>query len=384
MKSTGFVRSIRETPACFTLLVREVYAGIARREQVDSFVANPIAKRRAECITGGVKKMKILFIGGTGNISTDCVAVLHERGHPIGVVTRGNAAASRGYRTFKADRRNLDALRGVLTGETFDVVINFLGYDVPDLAVDYALFAGRIRQYIFISSATVYAKPHRQLPITEKAPLGNVFSDYAQKKLRCEEWLRERAGKLPVTIVRPSHTYSKTWIPNQIASAGYSFAARLERGESVYVLNDGENPWALTAAQDFAVGLAGLVGNEKAIGECFHITTDEALTWNQIYAEIGAALGVNPVIEKIPADFICEKFPDLTGSLKGDKVEPGVFDNSKIKRFVPGFICQKPFAAGIREAVAWLRAHPDDQNLSPKLDATADKVIRSWRDNRGR
>jgi len=323
--------------------------------------------------------MNILFIGGTGNISTDCAALLHERGHQIGVVTRGNAAVPVGYRSFTADRRNLDALRGALDGVTFDVVINFLGYDMPDLEVDYAVFAGKIRQYIFISSATVYAKPHRQLPITEKTPLGNVYSDYAQKKLRCEEWLRERAGKFPVTIVRPSHTYSKKWIPNLVGSAGYSFAARLERGEPVYVLNDGENPWALTAAQDFAVGLAGLVGNEKAAGECFHITTDEALTWNQIYAEIGAALGVKPVIEKIPVDFICEKFPDLTGGLKGDKVEPGVFDNSKIKRFVPDFICKKPFAAGIREAVAWLRAHPEDQNLNPKLDATADKIIRASR-----
>ena len=185
-------------------------------------------------------------------------------------------------------------MRRALAGVMFDVVLNFLGYNVPDLEVDYAVFAGKIRQYIFISSATVYAKPHRQLPLTEESPLGNPYSDYAQKKRRCEEWLRERAGKFPVTIVRPSHTYSKKWIPNLVSSHGYSFAARLERGAPVYVLNDGENPWALTAAQDFAVGLAGLVGNELAGGECFHITTDEALTWNQIYAEIGEALDAPP------------------------------------------------------------------------------------------
>ena len=321
--------------------------------------------------------MNILFIGGTGNISTDCAALLRERGHQIGVVTRGNAPVPAGYRSFKADRGNRDALRDVLAGETFDVVINFLGYDLPEVETDVSVFAGKIRQYIFISTAMVYAKPHRQLPITENAPLGNVYSDYAKNKLKCEEWLSQQ--DFPVTIVRPSHTYSKRWITNQISSGGYTFAARLERGEPVFVLNDGENPWTLTATSDFAVGLAGLVGNDKAVGESFHITSNEAPTWNQIYAEIGAALGVKPVIEKIPVDFICERFSDLTGPLKGDKCETAIFDNSKLRRFVPDFVCRKPFAAGIREAVAWLRAHPEDQNLNPKLDATINEVISAWR-----
>jgi nucleoside-diphosphate-sugar epimerase len=321
--------------------------------------------------------MKILFIGGTGNISTDCAALLHERGHEIAVVTRGNAPIPASYRSVKADRKNLDAMRRALDGVPVDVVINFLGYDLPEIDIDYELFAGRVRQYIFISTAMVYAKPHRQIPITENAPLGNVYSDYAKNKLKCEEWLLER-NAFPVTIVRPSHTYCRRWIPNAIASAGYTFAARLERGEPVFVANGGENPWTLTATTDFAVGLAGLVGNDKSLGERFHITSDEALTWNQIYAEIGAALGVKPVIEKIPVDFICEKFPDMTGGLKGDKVEPAIFDNSKIKRFVPDYVCRKPFAAGIRESVTWLRAHPEDQNLNPKTDALIDQIIDAW------
>ncbi|MCG3149485.1 MAG: hypothetical protein PCFJNLEI_02948 [Verrucomicrobiae bacterium] len=321
--------------------------------------------------------MNILFIGGTGNISTDCAALLHERGHQIGVVSRGNAAVPAAYRSFTADRRNRDALRGALAGETFDVVINFLGYDLPDLEVDFAVFAGNIRQYIFISSATVYAKPHRQLPITEKTPLGNFYSEYAQKKLRCEEWLAKQ--DLPVTIVRPSHTYSKKWIPNQAGSVGYTFAARLERGAPVFVANDGENPWTLTSSQDFAVGLAGLVGKERAVGETFHITSDEALTWNQIYAEVGLALGVQPVVEKVPVDFICQKFPELTGGLKGDKIEPAIFDNSKLKRFVPEYVCRKDFATGIRESITWLRAHPEDQALNPKTDALIDQIITAWR-----
>ena len=312
--------------------------------------------------------MKVLFIGGTGNISTDCAAVLHQRGHEISVVTRGNAPVPPEYRSVKADRKNLDAMRRALDSAPADVVINFLGYELSDIATDYELFAGKIRQYIFISTAMVYAKPHRQIPITQNSPLGNPYSDYAKNKLQCEQWLLERhaTNAFPVTIVRPSHTYCRRWIPNAITSAGYTFAARLERGEPVFVANDGENLWTLTATTDFAVGLAGLV---------------EALTWNQIYAEIALALGLKPpVIEKIPVDFICERFPEMLGNLKGDKVEPAVFDNSKIKRYVPKFVCQKPFAVGIRESVAWLRTHREDQNLNPKTDALIDQIIAAWRE----
>lgn len=323
--------------------------------------------------------MKLLFIGGTGNISTDCAALLHQRGHEIIIVTRGNVRVPPEYRSITADRKNLDAMQGALDGVNPDVVINFLGFGLPDIETDYALFAGKVRQYVFISTAMVYAKPHRQIPITENAPLGNEFSDYAKNKLACERWLLEKRD-LPVTIVRPSHTYSKCWIPNIVSSAGYWFAARLEQGKPIFVPNDGENPWTLTATTDFTVGLAGLVGNDKAVGETFHITSDEALPWNQIYAEIAAALGVPmPVIEKIPVDFICERFPDLIGPVRGDKAEPAIFDNSKIKKFVPDFICRKPFVAGIRESVAWLCAHPKDHNINPKNDALVDQIIAAWR-----
>ena len=219
------------------------------------------------------------------------------------------------------------------------------------------------------------------MPITEESLLGNVWWDYAQKKLACEQWLLRqwKENRFPVTIVRPSHTYSKHWIPNPISSASFTFAARLERGKPVYVPDDGRNPWTLTAADDFAVGLAGLTGNASAIGEAFHITSDEALTWNQICAEIGAALGAPaPRIVGIPTDFICQAAPQMIGPLKGDKSHPGVFDNSKIKRFVPEFRCRKSFHDGVRESVAWLRAHPEEQNLNPQLDAAIDGVIAAW------
>ena len=225
------------------------------------------------------------------------------------------------------------------------------------------------------------SRPQR-LPLTEDAPLGNPFWDYAEKKLACEHWLlqrREETG-FPVTMVRPSHTYSKRWIPNPVSSGSYTFAARLEQGKPVFVHDDGESPWTLTTAADFAVGLAGLLGKPEAIGEAFHITSDEVLTWNQIYAEIAAALGVkSPQIVKVPTDFICQVAPQLTGTLKGDKAHPGVFDNAKIKRFVPEFRCRTPFRVGVRESVRWLREHPEQQNLKPELDEMIEKVLAAWR-----
>jgi nucleoside-diphosphate-sugar epimerase len=330
--------------------------------------------------------MRILFIGGTGNISAACAAWLNERGHEILVVSRGQTAVPPAYRALHADRKDPAALGAALRGVRPEVVLNFLGYELADVQTDYALFRDAVKQYLFISSATVYAKPPVQLPLREDAPLGNAFWDYAQKKLECERWLQQQwlEHRFPVTIVRPSHTYSHRWIPNPISSSSYSFAARLEQGRPVFVPDDGENPWTLTAATDFAVGLGGLVGRTDALGEAFHITSDEVLTWNQIYAEIAAALGVAaPVVVKVPTEFICQVAPRMIGPLKGDKAHPGVFDNAKIKRFVPEFQCRTPFRQGVRESVAWLRAHPEQHNLNPQVDAVCDEVIAAWR-TRGR
>jgi nucleoside-diphosphate-sugar epimerase len=325
--------------------------------------------------------MKILFIGGTGNISAECAALLHERGHEILVLTRGRNAVPPGYRAIQADRKDAAAIRAALNGVQPGVVINFLGYDLPDVQVDYGLFNGVVRQYVFISTTAVYEKPPRKLPLTEDAPVGNPWWDYAQKKIACEQWLRQRHEEtgFPVTIVRPSHTYSKRWVPNPVSSGSYTFTARLEQGRPVFIHDDGESPWTLTAAADFAVGLAGLVGKAEAIGETFHITSDEVLTWNQIYGDIAAAVRVeSPRVVKVPTDFICRVAPQLTGTLKGDKAHPGVFDNSKIKRFVPEFRCRTPFRLGVRQSVNWLREHPDQQNLKPELDALIEAVIRAW------
>jgi nucleoside-diphosphate-sugar epimerase len=325
--------------------------------------------------------MKILFIGGTGNISTDCAALLHERGQEILILTRGRAAVPSGYRPIVADRNDPAAMRAALKGLQPDVVINFLGYDLPEVRADYELFQGAVRQYVFISSTVVYAKPPGRLPLTEDGPFGNPFWDYAQKKRACEQWLMERCAEagFPVTIVRPSHTYSKRWIPNAVSSGSYTFAARLEQGKPVFVHDDGESLWTLTHTTDFAVGLTGLVGKTETIGEAFHITSDEVLSWNQIYAEISAALGAeSPQIVKVPTEVICQVAPQMSGTLKGDKAHSAVFDNSKLKRFVPEFNCRKSFRVGVRESVRWLREHPDEQNRKPELDAMIERVLAEW------
>jgi len=330
--------------------------------------------------------MKVLFLGGTGNISADCAALLHQRGHEILILSRGRNEVPPTYHALQADRHDAAAMRSALKDTRPEVAINFLGYELAEVQLDWELFDGYVRQYIFISSATVYAKPAPFLPITETMPLGNPWWDYAQKKIACEDWLQKRwrESRFPVTIVRPSHTYSKRWIPNPVSSSSYNFAARLERGQAVFVPDDGENPWTLTASSDFATGLAGLVGNQQAIGEAFHITSDEVLTWNQIVAEIAAAVGAtSPQVVKVPTELICQVAPKLIGTLKGDKAHPGVFDNAKIKRFVPDFHCHKSFRAGVRESVAWLRAHPDQQNLNPQVDELCDSVLAAWAKARG-
>jgi nucleoside-diphosphate-sugar epimerase len=331
--------------------------------------------------------MRVLFLGGTGNISAECSKLLGDRGHEVLVLSRGGSVLPPGFRGVIADHKDPGAMRAALRGVEPEVVLNFIGYHVGDVQLDFELFHGRIRQYVFISSASVYAKPAARLPITEDAPLGNPWWEYSRKKIACEQWLleRHRQDGFPVTIVRPSHTYSNRWVPNPASSSSYTYALRLEQGKTVFVPDEGENPWTLTAASDFAVGLAGLAGNAAAIGEAFHITSDEVLTWNQIVSEIVSAVGARSAkVVKVPTDFICELAPQMVGTLKGDKANPGVFDNSKIKRFVPEFVCRKPFSAGVRESVGWLRAHPEQQNLNPQIDALCETITGAWEANRKR
>lgn len=331
--------------------------------------------------------MRVLLIGAGGNLSADCASRLHARGDEVIGLTRGRTELPSYCAAVRADRRDPSEMRDAVDKARPDIVVNFLGYDVPDVALDYELLAGRVRQYIFISTAAAYVKPPVSLPITEAESLGNPFWEYASKKEACEKWLQEKRARdgFPLTIVRPSHTYSQRWFPNLVGSASCTLAARLEAGKPVFVPNDGNNLWTLTASGDFAVGLAGLVGNERAIGEAFHITGDEALSWNDIIGQTAAALGVEaPKILRIPVDWLCERFPDLTGPLRGDKANTAIFDNSKIRRLVPGFRCAKSFAAGIRESVALYRAHPGLRILNEDADRLFDRIASAWGEGPGR
>jgi len=326
--------------------------------------------------------MNLLVLGGTGNLSTACARACHKHGHQVSVLTRGQCSVPPEYQSLVADRKDSSAMRATLADRTFDSVLNFIGFDLAEVRLDYELFRGRTCQYVFISSATVYEKPPRDLPIREVSPLGNALWEYARKKIACEQFLLDRFKEdgFPVTIIRPSHTYSRQWIPNLVSSAGYSFAARLERGAPVFVADRGMTPWTLTHADDFAVGAAGLVGRREAIGEAFHITGDEALPWKSIYREIASALGLEePQIFEVPVSLICEAAPHLVGNLLGDKIHPAVFDNTKIKQLVPEFLGRKTFSEGIRESVAWMRTYPDRQRPNPQIDATNDAVIAAWR-----
>ncbi|MFM1943003.1 MAG: hypothetical protein RI897_1985 [Verrucomicrobiota bacterium] len=321
--------------------------------------------------------MRVLLIGGTGNLSADCAELLHRQGHEVCVLTRGGSEVPEGYRRVLADRKDAGGFAAALEGCFPDVVINFLGFGTGDVELDHGLFAGRVRQYVFISSATVYAKPHGRLPLTEESPLGNPYWEYAQKKQACEAWLMQRflGEGFPVTIVRPSHTYSHRWVPNPVSSASFTYALRIERGLEVIVPDEGLTPWTLTSTRDFAVGLAGLVGNEEAVGEAFHITSEEAMGWKAVMDEVASAFGVESArVVGVPTDWVQKAAPELYGPWKGDKANPAIFDNSKIKRFVPEFECRVSFREGVRESIAWLRAHPEQQNLKPEIDVLCERL----------
>ena len=320
--------------------------------------------------------MKVLFIGGTGVISSACAELALARGIELYLLNRGESArpASAGARTLRADIRDRAGTRAALSGLAFDAVVDWVAFTPEHVAADIELFRGRTAQYVFISSATVYEKPPRRLPITESTPLGNRFWAYAANKVACEELLQQahRTEGFPVTIVRPSHTYDRTKLP----TLGYYTAiARLRAGKPAVVHGDGTSLWVLTHHRDFAVGFVGLLGNPRAVGEAFHITSDELLTWNQIYTLLARAAGTEPNLVHVPSEVIARFDPELGAGLLGDKAHSVIFDNSKIRRFVPDFAPAIPFAAGAAEIMAWYDADPARQVVDPELDRLMDALV---------
>jgi nucleoside-diphosphate-sugar epimerase len=328
--------------------------------------------------------MRVLFIGGTGIISTACTALAAQRGIDLTLATRGRHAAALppGVKTLMVDMDDAGGAALALAGATFDVVVDFIAFTPAQIERDLSLFRGRTGQYLFISSASAYQKPSGHYLITESTPLANPYWQYSRDKIACEErlMLAYREENFPITIVRPSLTYGETQITLAINSWAKSYTAvdRMRMGKQVIVPGDGSSLWVITHNTDFAKGLVGLLGNPQAIGHAFHITSDEVMTWDQFYRIVGAAAGVEPELIHIPTDFIGACLPDKLGGLKGDKAVSVVFDNSKIKRFVPGYCATVPFAEGIRRTMAWFDADPARRQIDSDANERWDKLIAAY------
>ena len=327
--------------------------------------------------------MKVLFVGGTGLISSACTSLAVERGVDLFLLNRGgHPDLTRGATTIAADFHDEAATERALAGHKFDVVVDWIAFTPDDIERDLRLFRGRADQFVFISSASAYQKPLGYWLISEKTPLVNPFWDYSQNKIACEERLMRayREDGFPVTIVRPSLTYGDTQIPLVVNSweRPYTAIARMRAGKPLVVPGDGTSLWTITHNSDFAVAFMGLLGRREAIGEAFSITSDEVLTWDEIYRETAAAAGVEARIVHIASDFIVACMPDMTGSLLGDKSHSAVFDNTKIKRLAPDFATRTPYAEGIRRTVAWFDADPARQLVDADMDARLDRLITAY------
>jgi nucleoside-diphosphate-sugar epimerase len=320
--------------------------------------------------------MKVLFIGGSGIISSACSALAVERGIDLYLLNRGRTThrpIPPQAHIISGDIRD-PAVAEALEGHTFDVVVDWIAFTPDQVATDLALFRGRVGQYIFISSASAYQKPPQRLPITEETPLDNPFWQYSRNKIACEvELMRAYHDEgFPVTIVRPSHTYDRTLLPFH---GRYTYVERMRRGRPIIIHGDGTSLWTLTHHRDFAYAFTGLLCEPRAIGEAYHITSDEWLTWDEIAGLMGEAAGVEPQIVHISSDDIARYAPVWGDSLLGDKSHCALFDNSKIRGIVPDFTARIPFAEGAREIIAWYDAHPDQQRAEPEFDAVVERIL---------
>lgn len=324
--------------------------------------------------------MKVLFIGGTGKISSACTPLAVERGFDMYLLNRGQTdrPVPEGVTLLNGDIRNPASARAALADHKFDVVVDWIAFTTEHIETDLALFRNRTSQFIFISSASAYQSPPVNLPVTESTPLDNPYWQYSRDKIACEELLMRayREEKFPMTIVRPSHTYDKTMLPMQ---GGWTVIDRMRKGQKVIVHGDGSSLWVLTHHSDFAKGFVGLLGNNRAIGEAFHITSDELLTWNQIHEILARAAGAPPPqIVHVPSDLI-NAFDGRWGAgLLGDKTNTMVFDNTKIKRVSPDFTCTIPYERGAQEVIHWFDADPARQVVSDEFNQLTDRIIAAY------
>jgi len=328
--------------------------------------------------------MKVLFIGGTGIISTASTRLAAEQGIDLTLLRRGEHTSDlpRNVSTITADITDEAAVVEALGKECFDAVVDWVAFTAADVERDIRLFRGRTNQFIFISSASAYQKPVGHYLITESTPLANPYWQYSRDKIACEERLMKayREEGFPITIVRPSLTYGDTQIVLAVNSwlKPWTAVDRMRRGKKVIVPGDGSSLWVSTHNSDFAQGLVGLLGHQQAIGHAFHITSDEVLTWDQLYRITAQAAGVEAQIVHIASDYVGACLPDEVGGLTGDKAVSVVFDNSKIKRFVPGYCAKVPFAQGIQRTIDWFDADSRRKQVDEDANASWDKLIDAY------
>ncbi len=331
--------------------------------------------------------MRVLFIGGTGNISACCTRDAIARGIEVVHLNRGQSglrptaggvpAGDSGVQTITADIRRPAEVAAAIDGMHFDAVVDWIAFTPEHVRTDLELFRERTAQFVFISSASVYHKPVRHHVITESTPAHNPFWKYSQNKIACESllWNEYAERGFPITIVRPSHTYSDGWFPTTFGSKDFTYPQRIIDGKPIVVHGDGQSLWTITHADDFAKGFNGLLGNPQAIGETFHITSDEALTWDEIHRAIGVAVGAEPRIVHVPSDVIASIDPDVGAGLIGDKQYSVVFDNAKVKRYVPGFRATIPFAEGMRRSVRWIAENPERRQIDDGISRLVERLI---------
>jgi len=327
--------------------------------------------------------MKVLFIGGTGNISSACTRLAVDKGYEVFIVNRGqnpHAAIPEGVNVLTGDVHDEMLMRELLKPHQFDAVVDFQVFEVAHIEADLEVFYNKTHQYVMISTASAYQKPPVDYLIKESTPLHNPYWHYSRKKIACELRLMQayREQGFPVTIVRPSYTYGVTWIPSAVGGRDYTVVNRMRQGKKIIVHGDGQSLWTMTHNSDFAKGLVGLLGNVQAIGESFHITSDEVLTWDQIYQAIGQAAGATPKLIHITSEFINAVVPQWGEFLFGDKACSMVFDNSKIKRVVPEFKATVPFSQGVRRSVEWFDADEKRQIINRETDTLIDRIITAY------
>jgi nucleoside-diphosphate-sugar epimerase len=323
--------------------------------------------------------MKVLFVGGTGIISSACSQLALDRGLDLYLLNRGQSSRPipAGAEILHGDIRDPESVKKVLENRHFDSVVDWITFTPEQAETDIQLFKGHTDQFIFISSASVYQKPLAALPITESTVLENPFWEYSRNKIACEERLVHayRQEQFPITIVRPSHTYDKTLLP---MDGGWTVIDRMIKGKPVIVHGDGTSLWTLTHHRDFAKGFVGLLGNPHAIGEAVQITSDESLTWNQIFSYCAKAAGVTPKIVHIPSERIAQYDPAWGAGLLGDKSYSVIFDNTKIKRLVPDYCATIPFARGVVEIMDWYMADESRRKVNPVLNQLYDRIISDY------